>query len=568
MTTLISSSTRHLPHLVCWGLLLVGVSGSLSEVIPTDRRIDWQPGVPLGIPARTTIFANVTNSPYNADKTGNADAAPAIQNAINACPSGQVVFVPAGAYRLNSPIAITKGIVLRGAGPHKTFLSSYADWHALQIGDWPASPVATSVSGNPAKGATSLTVASVSSPQIAVGDLIVIDQKNDGVEVLNVDDESRDNNTRCLSQITKVMALNGNGPYVLQIDPPLYHTFSATLLPQVWKLNQGSSLTTYAGIEDLTVERISPITMNWCDNIKLVAAAYCWIRNVESRKTTWWHVDLDRSFRCEIRDSFFNDGYFHGTGGCAYGVTCDNRSTGHLIENNIFYHLRHAMVVKGGATGCVFGYNYSLDTYQADGWLAPDMFVHGAHATMNLFEGNIGTKMDGDFTHGSGSYNTFLRNYATRTSAAEAVQGGRWVVNMDATQTYANFVGNVLGASNLTWAAEETGASRSSTSGYVWSWGFRGDGDSSREDTRPRDTALRHGNYNAYSGQTSWDPAIADHELPVSLYLATRPAYFGGSAWPSIGPDLHPMVGMLPARERQAGRPLPPSNLRIVPGKP
>jgi len=79
-------------------------------------------------------------------KPATNDAYTAIQNAINACPVGKVVYIPAGTYRLNTQLTITKGIVLRGAGPDQTFLKSYANWHAIQMGDWPGSPVATGVS--------------------------------------------------------------------------------------------------------------------------------------------------------------------------------------------------------------------------------------------------------------------------------------------------------------------------------------------------------------------------------------------------------------------------------------
>ena len=71
----------------------------VGAIIPADRRINWEPGVPGGIPNRTTIFATVTQAPYNANNSGAADAATAIQNAINACPSNQVVFIPAATQR-------------------------------------------------------------------------------------------------------------------------------------------------------------------------------------------------------------------------------------------------------------------------------------------------------------------------------------------------------------------------------------------------------------------------------------------------------------------------------------
>src|SRR2546423_938406 len=87
-------------------------------IIPTDRRTTWDPGNPGGIPSRTTICATV-DAAYG---DGRTDATAAIQSAIEGCPEGQVVLLPAGTYRLTSNLEIKKGIVLRGAGPTLTRL--------------------------------------------------------------------------------------------------------------------------------------------------------------------------------------------------------------------------------------------------------------------------------------------------------------------------------------------------------------------------------------------------------------------------------------------------------------
>src|SRR6185503_18345115 len=77
------------------GILVLG-SASLSEavLIPADRLPlpgTWESaGVEGGIPNRTTICADVTQAPYNADKTGAVSASAAIQSAINNCPVDQV----------------------------------------------------------------------------------------------------------------------------------------------------------------------------------------------------------------------------------------------------------------------------------------------------------------------------------------------------------------------------------------------------------------------------------------------------------------------------------------------
>ena len=507
---------------------LISITASLAEIIPQERRITWDPGIPGGMTNRTTIGATVS-----ADTTGVIDASSAIQGAINACPVGQVVFIPAGTYRMNSKISITKGITLRGAGTLQTLLRSYVNDHAIQVGNYPASPVATNVFRSPAKGATSITVSSITTPALSVGDHIVIDQINEGTEVVNVDDFSRDGNTRCLSQITKITAING---LTLTISPALYHAYSASQNPQIWKLGQTNGLTVGAGLENFTVERVSPTGLEGVSNVLMVCCIDSWIYNIQSNLAQFRHVDLDRSFHCTVEHSYFNDGQHHDTGGFAYGVVCSNRATANLIQNNIFRRLRHSMVVKEGACGNVYGYNYSFDTYQGDGFLAPDLMLHGAHANQNLYEGNCAVKADADFTHGSSSYNTFFRNYLTRATTAETISNGGRVVNLDYKQTYFNFVGNVLGAPSLTWTAEETGATRSSSSNYIWSLGFNGDGDTTRDTTEPGDTLFRHGNYSARTGTVTWDSGMSDHNIPSSLYLASKPSWFGSLAWPPYEP--------------------------------
>jgi len=104
-----------LPLLFCQASLLFA-----DNLIPDDRRIIWNPGIPGGIPNRTTIFANVKNSPYNAVGDGVHDDTSAIQQAITACPTGQGVYIPPGAYRTSGSLNIGRFKTVRGAGPAQT----------------------------------------------------------------------------------------------------------------------------------------------------------------------------------------------------------------------------------------------------------------------------------------------------------------------------------------------------------------------------------------------------------------------------------------------------------------
>src|SRR4249919_323081 len=83
-----------------------------AQIIPVDRTTVWRPGVPGGIPTRTTVCATVNASTYG---NGSSDASAGIQAAVNACPVGQVVMLSAGNFTVNNLVLINKAITLRGA---------------------------------------------------------------------------------------------------------------------------------------------------------------------------------------------------------------------------------------------------------------------------------------------------------------------------------------------------------------------------------------------------------------------------------------------------------------------
>lgn len=99
-----------------------------AELIPAHRLRTWVPGTDVGVvggiaqyqpggaSARTNLLNVVTS--YGADNTGATDASTAIQNAINAATTNDVVYLPTGVYRLDSGLTIggTKdSITIRGA---------------------------------------------------------------------------------------------------------------------------------------------------------------------------------------------------------------------------------------------------------------------------------------------------------------------------------------------------------------------------------------------------------------------------------------------------------------------
>jgi len=177
-------------HILARAALITLAVGSLdaasnrahAEIIPAARRITWDPGVRGDIPVRSTICANVRNSPYNATGNGTSDDTTALQNAISACASGQVVLVPAGTYRITAPIRVKSGVTLRGEGMGRSIIKGASGYGSRWlIGyedpnyDWSMSnSTSRTLTAGTSKGSTSLTTSAAHG--WAAGDYI-LDQR-------------------------------------------------------------------------------------------------------------------------------------------------------------------------------------------------------------------------------------------------------------------------------------------------------------------------------------------------------------------------------------------------------
>jgi len=519
-----------------------------STVIPPDRRISWEPGIPGGIPTYP-VAINVKNAPYNARGDGTTDDTAAIKQAITTCPAGSAVYLPAGTYRLTSQLTIDrKSIVLRGAGPTATFLKNETTSGSVIKLTGATTSTQASVSSGYSKGSTSLVVSSVSG--LKAGDYILISQANDP----SVCEEMPNWAVRAIGQIVKITAISGN---TLTINRPLYYTCGASFSPQINRYD----VVEKAGVESLYVERLNdsngdPDSM---PSILLDIAANCWVNDVEGYNATGSHVQISRGYANEVRACYLHHGHRY-TSGRAYGVYLLERCTDNLVEDNILYYLRHTVTIQWGGCGNVVGYNYSSrifdDDYPNTDYLCQDIHTHGGHPYMNLFEGNICAHIDFDNALGSSRHNTAFRNYVERYSQGEAtsVTLNLNAVEVEKNNLYENVVGNVLCRPGDTGSYDVT----SSSAPGVWKLGCD-QSNCSSPDPRVKSTLLRHGNYDYITRTTVWDPSIGDQNLPNSLYLTAKPAFFGTLPWPSIGSDLNPMVGDLPAKLRFEGKTIPQS---------
>src|SRR3989338_7085776 len=437
---------------------------SFAEIIPADKRINWSPGIPGGIPNYSATRNAVTQ--HGAVGDGITDDTFAIQSCINALTSMQVCYLPPGTYKVTSQLNMfTAQTALRGAGANSKIISYSPSGDIINMGSGSEGSL-INISSGYTKDSTSLTFADAATiSSILVGDYIVVVQSNDsfvdptgynGCTYCGLNDDE----TKAMNQIVRVTNKVDN---ILTIHKPLYFTFQASLTPQIIEFGMKTNI----GVEDIYIENDSSTSNQLRANINIGKCAYCWVENIESYNANMSHVRLQEAYGAEIRDSKFSYGHAYD-GDHAYGAFIFVTNSDHLIENNIFYHLRHSMILEGGGSGNVYGYNYSNRMFgdvdpNNTNWLMADIVTHGAHPYMNLFEGNVAQHLGADYTHGSGSHNTFFRNQITRENLNydnTLADQHLFAVDISKFNYYLNVVGNVLGKSSQTFNAYEDSGTR------------------------------------------------------------------------------------------------------------
>ena len=579
------TATRMLPHSPSFGrvapraeplpplktaiacLLMVLASDPVwAEIIPPDRLCDWTPGVnvgvPGGIPHRTVIGSTVDGAVYG---TGAVDASAALGAAIDTCPAGQVVFIPAGTYRLDRRIyrPQARNITIRGAGMGQTILKATSKTQVLLLGtaDWPRATAGLAIIAGATKGSTVLTVADTAS--ITVGKLVRIEQDDLPYVISNV---APTKSHKLLSAMFRVTAKTAT---TVSVMPPLPVAFtrSPTLV------QYGVPPVTNTGVEDLTIDCNS---IAWT-GLEFDQAWGCWIKNVEITRSTGRQMFLICFVNGEIRHNYTHD--VVGGGPNHEGIDLYQDGSFNLIEDNIAYNGGFPGIIlgdsKGGCSGNVIAYNFAYAANTGVSTMAGmDISVsHGPHNLMNLVEGNITECLGSDGYFGSSSHITLARNWftATHPTATEnliAVNIGRW-------NNYFNLVGNVLGTSSFSAAGQfqpetpfsyttpviyKLGFPNMGNNGFSKTWGpttppdyttqaanqpggdSHGTGGKALQelDLNVKNTLLRHGNYDYLNHSIAWAAAITDQAIPNSYFRSSKPAWFGNLAWPPFDPANPP----------------------------
>ena len=588
-----------------------------TAIVPAPGRTTWAPGVRDGIPPRPVTCATVEAASFG---HGAVEASAAIQRAIDACPAGQTVALSAGTFLVNNYILVNKGITLRGAGPAATRLTKtngarqYVDrvddsQPIIIIGPhrWPHIDATTSVplAADAAPGATSVTVGNAAG--FAVGQFVLLDeddyqaaawipvpfrkntsvasriwasdrvmfQRHDPPEP-GVDDPFPGSLTwfsragRPLNEIKEIVAVSGG---VITFSTPVHASYSRAHQAQLTRYTGNDVQVRGAGVEDLGLSGGGE------GNIRVEAAAYSWVKNVDNTMWMGEGIAINHSFRVEVRDSSIHDGAWPQPGGGGYALSLAWGSSDVLIENNVVLNVNKVMVVRSSGAGSVVGYNYMDNGYI---YTQPDWVEVGLNASHMvgshhvLFEGNESFNYDSDNTHGNAIAMTVFRNHLVGRRRSFAGMGNARAVGLMHGSWWHSFIGNVLGQSGAMggWLLEDPGdgtyghpSSQWGSVPTVWKLGYDPSHWEQSADPKVRATLVRDGNFDYLSGGVHWDRGA--RALPASLYLSAKPAFFGTLPWPWVDPLGATKVGVLPAKQRWGlGSPLPgtPTNLRLRTG--
>ena len=374
-----------------------------SQIIPNDRMYNWSL---FGLKDTSTLnFNNIDLSNYGLYSSGLIPNDSLLSSIIGTTSSGSAAGVilnfPAGIYLFNQTINLPENIVLKGRGADSTILKFNLNGvgHAIEVSGSISSDT-TSITQNIYKDSNSIFVYNSSS--FIAGDWIRIIHN----------DSSMINNSWALNTVGQIVKISQVLNNKLILSSALRMNYNTSSNPFIKKIIVKEN----TGIECLKIIR-EDVSVNQVSNLKFSRTANCWVSGIESDKCNFAHIDAEYSSNLSISKSYFHDAHNYGSGGKAYGVMLHFTSNECMVEDNIFNHLRHSMILQAGANGNVLTYNYSLDPFWTGVFFpsnsAGEIVLHGNWPYANLFEGNDVGNIVVDNSHdANGPHNTFLRNRA------------------------------------------------------------------------------------------------------------------------------------------------------------
>lgn len=332
----------------------------------------------------------------------------AINDAVNAAAPGDIVYIPAGQYRMDSQIyVLRKGITVRGAGMTTELHHLHYFGAGIYAGDNAYAGTPHTITAGLTAGSSTITIDDTT--DFTEGRMLSIELANENaVPVFSVSGYPYRQ-----TQVTKLISKTST---TLTVSPPLYASFPGTARVSCY---------TYAaegfGVEDLQIFAYNQIQYV----IYLERTAYSWVKNVKTNIGKNTHVSLNNCLGAEIRGSWLNE-LGNGVASNAGGILV-NASSACLVEDTIIYK-GFPLVEVNSSMGNAFLFNFLEDS---SGQAFDDN--HNAHSRFNLYEGNrVPGGITSDGYYGTGSHATTYGNRLNARPSAASTAGYAVVLNRGA----------------------------------------------------------------------------------------------------------------------------------------
>ena len=592
--------------------------------LPVDNQGWWTPGVDEGMPgvgvpggifrflaggsedrAVNGTIIDVTQAPHSADNTGASDATAAIQSAINSAIAGDVVYLPAGNYRLDSALSVGADkdhVTLRGAGSDTILQPTFAasgSGGVIRIGtiynSWDGNPKQTII-GPKQKGITTLSVADASRFTVNRPAVIYVENELNTSRVRAGAAPTFSSGNFPDSRKWVVIITGTPTTDTITIDPPLLIDCT-DYITQIAHGDFPSTDLRYFGVEDFSIKDFDGASESYNRGIVFGRAIYCWAYNISM---TYQDVVSNGNcmhwmsgFRNEVRKCTFICDPTDGEASFSDGAIQYSDQTGMLVIDNIFATNRAedtfgwdvGLYCDYNASNCAYLYNFFEQTHKTF------LINHtGGHSLLSLFEGNVGPRLQHDGYFTSTSHHTLYRNwFSGRNMSGNSHPSGGYVSWFKRFSRKFVLAGNVWGWDNTSSSSRPQygypNIGNDSYSGmaqptadvfwedwadYVQGTYTKGVGGFQEIDLDVEASFELVHNYESNPSGTGIVTDMTSNELPDSLAYATQPAWWNdedySGTWPPINPDgpvFDPSI--IPAGYRHEHVDTSPSTLYALP---
>ena len=451
----------------------------------------YKAGVQTDIPQFNSVI-NFIQVGGKAD--GITDQSTLLNHLIRQVEPGTCIFFPKGTYLFKQKILIDRdSLILRGEGPATQFIfeqtTSTPLIHIKGIKE------SVSYLLNEQVHLQQTYLISKEANHFNPGDWIYLHDIDTGL----VNNSWAENKT---GQILSIQHLSGD---TLYLNEEVRRVYPFNQEPQITKLFPVK----FVGIEEISIVREDNSSAQ-VPHILFENGVNCWVLGIESYLSIFAHISIESSTHVSIKNNYLHHAFEYGGGGKGYGIVLQFGTGDCLIENNIFKHLRHSILLQAGANGNVVSYNFSTEPYWDEPGLpsnsAGDMVLHGNYPYSNLFEGNFLQNLVIDESHGmNGPHNTFFRN---------AIQGYGFFM-IDTLVNFTQIIGNDITQTDF-----------------------------------PFGNFIVNERTNYVQANRVKSNFSTDSLVTLSLYLCQKPLWWNALNWPDIGIPFEFAEASIPAKKR------------------